>query len=57
MEGRVVRLERTGPITLVHLDVGRPLIATVTTASAQEMELVSGAQVIVTFKATAILLV
>jgi molybdopterin-binding protein len=57
MEGRVVRLERTGPVTLVHLDVGRPLLASVTTASAQEMELVSGAQVIVTFKATAILLV
>jgi molybdopterin-binding protein len=57
MEGKVVRLERVGPITLVHLDVGRPLIASVTTASTQEMGLQTGARVIVAFKATAILLV
>jgi molybdate/tungstate transport system ATP-binding protein len=57
MDGRVVRLERTGPVTLVHLDVGRPLIASVTSASAQEMGLQGGARVVVAFKATAILLV
>jgi molybdate/tungstate transport system ATP-binding protein len=57
MEGRVVRLERLGPVTLVHLDVGRPLIASVTTASADEMGLHPGIPVIVAFKATAILLV
>jgi molybdopterin-binding protein len=57
MEGRVVRLERTGPITLVHLDVGRPLLASITTASAVEMGLTPDAVVVVTFKATAILLV
>jgi molybdate/tungstate transport system ATP-binding protein len=57
MEGRVVRLERVGPVTLVHLDVGRPLIASVTTASTQEMGLTPGIPVIVAFKATAILLV
>jgi molybdate/tungstate transport system ATP-binding protein len=57
MEGRVVRLERVGPVTLVHLDVGRPLIASVTTASAEEMSLGAGVRVIVAFKATAILLV
>ena len=57
MEGRVVRLERLGPVTLVHLDVGRPLIASVTTASADEMGLRPGVPVIVAFKATAILLV
>jgi molybdopterin-binding protein len=57
MEGRVVRLERVGPVTLVHLDVGRPLIASVTTASAEEMGLHPGVVVIVAFKATAILLV
>ena len=57
MEGRVVRLERLGPVTLVHLDVGRPLIASVTTASADEMGLHPGVPVIVAFKATAILLV
>jgi molybdopterin-binding protein len=57
MEGRVVRLERAGPVTLVHLDVGRPLIASVTTASTEEMGLTPGIPVIVAFKATAILLV
>jgi molybdate/tungstate transport system ATP-binding protein len=57
MEGRVVRLERLGPVTLVHLDVGRPLIASVTTASSDEMGLRPGVPVIVAFKATAILLV
>jgi molybdate/tungstate transport system ATP-binding protein len=57
MEGRIVRLERLGPVTLVHLDVGRPLIASVTTASAEEMGLHPGVPVMVAFKATAILLV
>ncbi len=57
IDGRVVRLERTGPVTLVHLDVGRPLIASLTTASVEEMELRSGIPVVVAFKATAIYLV
>jgi molybdate/tungstate transport system ATP-binding protein len=57
MEGRVARLERAGPVTLVHLDVGRPLLASVTSASADEMGLHPGVQVLVAFKATAILLV
>jgi molybdate/tungstate transport system ATP-binding protein len=55
--GVVVRLERTGPVTLVHLDVGRPLSASVTTPSAEEMELRAGVAIVVAFKATAILLV
>ena len=57
MDGRVVRLERIGPVTLVHLDVGRPLIASLTSQSVEEMELRAGKPVIVAFKATAILLV
>jgi molybdate/tungstate transport system ATP-binding protein len=57
MDGRVVRLERSGPVTLVHLDVGRPLIASLTTQSVEEMGLKSGLAIIVAFKATAILLV
>jgi molybdate/tungstate transport system ATP-binding protein len=57
MEAQVVRLEALGPITLVHLDVGRPLIASVTTASAKELGLHAGLRVLVAFKATAILLV
>ncbi|MGH7508426.1 MAG: ATP-binding cassette domain-containing protein [Gemmatimonadales bacterium] len=57
MDGRIAGLERTGPVTLVHLDVGRPLIASLTSASVQEMGLHSGLPVVVTFKATAIYLV
>jgi molybdopterin-binding protein len=57
MEGVVARLERLGPITLVHLDVGRLLIASVTTTSSEEMGLRAGVRVFVAFKATAILLV
>jgi molybdopterin-binding protein len=53
----IVRLERLGPVTLVHLDAGRPLIASVTTASADEMGLAAGGAVTVTIKATAIHLV
>jgi molybdopterin-binding protein len=57
MDGRVVRLERIGPVTLVHLDVGRPLIASLTTQSVEDMGLRTGVAVVVAFKATAILLV
>jgi molybdate/tungstate transport system ATP-binding protein len=57
MDGHVVRLEREGPVTMVHLDVGRPLIASVTSASAEEMALRPGLRVMVAFKATAIHLV
>jgi molybdopterin-binding protein len=57
MEGKVVRLERMGPVTLVHLDVGRSLIASLTTQSVEDMGLGAGKAVVVAFKATAILLV
>jgi molybdopterin-binding protein len=57
MRGVVRRLERLGPVTLVHLDVGRPLIASITTASSEDMGLAAGNNVVLTVKATAILLV
>jgi molybdopterin-binding protein len=57
MGGVVGRLERIGPVTLVHLDVGRPLIASITSASSDDMGLKAGASVMLAFKATAILLV
>jgi molybdopterin-binding protein len=57
MTATVGRLERLGPVTLVHLDVGRPLLASVTTVSAEEMALTPGTSVAIAFKATAILLV
>ncbi len=42
IEGRVSRLERMGPVTMVHLDVGRPLIASLTSQSVDEMALRPG---------------
>ncbi|HET8625284.1 MAG TPA: ABC transporter ATP-binding protein [Gemmatimonadales bacterium] len=54
MAATIVRLERVGPVTQVHLDVGRPLVAAVTSASADEMQLAPGASVTIAFKATAI---
>ena len=53
----VQRVERVGPVSYVHLDAGRPLTAAVTTASAEELGLAIGANVVVTVKATAIHLV
>jgi molybdopterin-binding protein len=57
MAATVGRLERLGPVTMVHLDVGRPLLASVTTVSAEEMSLTPGMSVTIAFKATAIHLV
>ncbi len=57
MEARISRLERMGPVTMVHLDVGRPLIASLTSQSVDEMALRPGMSTVVAFKATAILLV
>ena len=53
----VQRVERVGPVSYVHLDAGRPLTAAVTSASADELGLAPGANVVVTVKATAIHLV
>jgi molybdopterin-binding protein len=57
MDARVIRLERSGPVTLVHLDIGRPLIASLTTTSVEEMGLRPAMPVVMAIKATAILLV
>jgi molybdopterin-binding protein len=57
LEGVVLRLERVGPVTMVHLDAGRELLASVTTASADEMGLAPGKRLMLAFKATAIHLV
>jgi molybdopterin-binding protein len=57
MTAAITRLERLGPVAHVHLDVGRPLIASVTAASAEAMGLRPGVSVVIAFKATAIRLV
>jgi len=53
----VQRVERVGPVSYIHLDAGRLLTAAVTSASAEELGLSAGANVVVTVKATAIHLV
>jgi len=53
----VSRVERLGPISYVHVDAGRSLTAAVTSASADELDLRAGSEVVVTIKATAIHLV
>jgi molybdopterin-binding protein len=57
LRATVAQLERTGPLTLVHLDAGRPLVASLTTASVEALGLVPGEAVVATCKATAVLLV
>jgi molybdate/tungstate transport system ATP-binding protein len=53
--GRVVELSPAGAITRVTLDVnGTPLVAAVTTRSAQELDLAPGMEVFAAFKATAV---
>jgi molybdate/tungstate transport system ATP-binding protein len=53
--GRVVELAAAGAITRVTIDVsGIPLIAAVTTRSAQELQLAPGIEVFAAFKATAV---
>ena len=53
----MVALEREGPLTWVHLDAGIPLVAALTTSSAEALRLAPGVAVTVAIKATAILLV
>ena len=53
--GRVTEVSSAGAITRVTVDVnGIPLVASVTTRSAQELEIVVGAEVFAAFKATAV---
>jgi molybdate transport system ATP-binding protein len=57
LEASIVRLERLGPVTHVYLDAGRPLVAAVTSATAEEMGLKPGERVAISFKAMAVHLV
>ncbi|MFI5210031.1 MAG: TOBE domain-containing protein, partial [Gemmatimonadales bacterium] len=57
LEAGIVRLERMGPVTHVYLDAGRPLVAAVTSSSAEEMALKAGERVAISFKAMAVHLV
>ena len=53
--GRVVEVATTGALTRVTVDVaGTPLVAALTTRSAQELALARGAEVVASFKAMAV---
>ncbi|HYA53630.1 MAG TPA: ABC transporter ATP-binding protein, partial [Streptosporangiaceae bacterium] len=54
LRGRVVRLERLGPVVQVYLDVGRPLVASVTSQSAASLDLRAQEELALTFKAMAV---
>lgn len=50
----VERVERIGPVAYIYCDAGLPMVATVTTASADAMALAPGMTVSLTIKSTAI---
>ncbi len=57
LPGRVSRIVTQGPLVRVSVDCGVPLIASITRASAVEMGLVEGGNVVATFKASAVHLI
>jgi molybdate transport system ATP-binding protein len=54
LAGRVVTVERDGPLARVELDCGFPLVALITAQSAAEMDLKAGDAVCAVVKATAV---
>jgi molybdopterin-binding protein len=57
LPGDVSRMVAQGSLVRVTIDCGIPLVASITRASAEEMGLVPGGRVLVTFKATAVHLI
>lgn len=52
--GKVVQIDREGPIVRLKVDIGIPLTSLVTKRSKEEMNLVQGKEVYLTFKASAV---
>ena len=52
--GTVSALEEKGFISIVTLDIGIPIVAKITTSSAQEMGIAVGSKLFATFKATSL---
>ena len=57
LPGRISRIVTQGPLVRVSVDCGVPLIASITRASAVEMGLAEGGDVVATFKASAVHLI
>ena len=54
LHGRIQRMLPQGPLVRVVIDCGFPLVALITRASLQEMEIAEGSPVVATFKASAV---
>ncbi len=57
LAGRVKSISLQGPLLQINLDCGFPLVALITRASAQELNIEPDMQVSVTFKASAVHLI
>jgi len=57
LPGRISRIVTQGPLVRVSVDCGVPVIASITRASAVEMGLAEGGDVVATFKASAVHLI
>lgn len=57
LTGRVKSISNQGPLLQIHIDCGFPLVALITHASAQDLELELGTPVSATFKASAVHLI
>jgi molybdopterin-binding protein len=57
LTGQITRLTPTGPLVRVVIDCGLPVVALITRGSANDMKLVDGMPVTVSFKATAVHLI
>jgi tungstate transport system ATP-binding protein len=57
LPGRITKITPSGPLTRVVVDCGVPIVSLITRGSANEMKLVEGMEIIVTFKATSVHLI
>jgi tungstate transport system ATP-binding protein len=57
LSGRIVRMAPQGPLVRLTVDCGYPIVALVTRASAREMGMAEGEEVVASFKASAVHLI
>jgi molybdopterin-binding protein len=57
LAGRIIQITPSGPLARVVVDCGVPIVSLITRGSANEMKLVEGMEIVVTFKATSVHLI
>ena len=57
LAGRIVQISPSGPLIRVVVDCGVPIVSLITRGSANEMGLVEGMEIVVSFKATSVHLI